>query len=182
MASLNSDPEKTSLCNKIKDVLLGMVRTVFKKRTNLLTFGILLQLLAYTMYYISFKSCSMLYLYVRFTLGWAQEEFITLKIFRKSLGTAILLLLLPLMKKLKFSDANLLIGCNLFQGIGYFLASFSIYHPVFLYLGKDQATRFTVYVEKNIDIKNSHHFFLFIGYVLVPFHYPKYALARSLLR
>ena len=154
MASLNSDPEKTSLCNKIKDVLLGMSKTVFKKRTNMLTFGILLQLLAYTMYYISFKSCSMLYLYVRFTLNWAQEEFITLKIFRKSLGTAILLLLLPLMKKLKFSDANLLIGCNLFQGIGYFLASFSIYHPVFLYLGiEDQ-----VYLYHFSIKSNSKHF------------------------
>ena len=177
MASLNSDPEKTSLCNKIKDVLLGMSKTVFKKRTNMLTFGILLQLLAYTMYYISFKSCSMLYLYVRFTLNWAQEEYITLKIFRKSLGTAILLLLLPLMKKLKFSDANLLIGCNLFQGIGYFLASFSIYHPVFLYLGKDQVNQ--VSISFFYQIQNP---FLFIGYVLVPFHYPKYALARSLLR
>ena len=136
MASLNSDPDKTGKCQQIRDVFLGMGRTVFKKRTNWMTVGILLQLLAYTMYYISFKSCSMLYLYVRKTLGWAQEEFITLKILRKSLGTTILLVLLPLMKKYKFSDANLLIGCNLLQGIGYFCASFSTYNPVFLYLGR----------------------------------------------
>ena len=145
MASLNSDPEKTSLYDKIKDILLGMGRTLFRKRANLLTFGILLQLLAYTMYYISFKSCSMLYLYVRFTLAWKQNEFIFLKIFRKCLGTAILLLLLPLMKKLKFSDANLLIGCNMLQGIGYFLASFATYHTGFLYFGKNQIFTFSFF-------------------------------------
>ena len=150
MASLNSDPEKTSLCDKFKDILLGMGKTLFRKRPNLLTFCIMLQLLAYTMYYISFKSCSMLYLYVRFTLSWKQNEFIFLKIFRKCLGTAILLLLLPLMKKLKFSDANLLIGCNMLQGIGYFLASFSTFHPGFLYFGKDQILIIHSFIQFNL--------------------------------
>ena len=56
---------KQTLRRKAWDLLVGMFRTVFKKRSGWMTACILLQLLAYTMYYISFRECKLWYLYVR---------------------------------------------------------------------------------------------------------------------
>ena len=140
MASLNSDPDKTGKCQQIRDVFLGMGRTVFKKRTNWMTVGILLQLLAYTMYYISFRECKLWYLYVRKTHGWYQEQFITIKVARKLLGIFILMLVLPMLKKFKISDINLLIFFNLLHGIGFFLGSLSMFDSSFLIAGQYSVT------------------------------------------
>ena len=127
--------QKEKLGKKTWDLLVGMFRTVFKRRSGWMTTCILLQLLAYTMYYISFRECKLWYLYVRKTHGWYQEQFITIKVARKVLGIFILLVLLPLLKKFKISDLNLLIAFNFLHGIGFLLGSLSIYSTVFLISG-----------------------------------------------
>ena len=141
-------------CQHFKEVLFGIVHTVLKKRSNWLRTGILLQILAYTIYYISIRSNDILYLYVRKMLGWDQLEFIILKIAMKSIGAINLLLILPYLKISNIPDSSLIIGSNLIQGIGYLIASFSAFSPVFL----------------------------FVGYTLHTAHYPKYSLSRSFLR
>ena len=113
-----------------------MIRTVLKKRSNWMRAAILLQILAYTCYYVSFKAGSIFYLYSRRTLGWGQEEFITFKVLMKTLGIINLLVVLPVLKKCNISDAKLVIGANLVQGIGYFIASLSIFSPIFMFGGK----------------------------------------------
>ena len=57
--------QKQSLGRQSWDLVVGMFRTVFRRRSGWLTACILLQLLAYTMYYISFRECKLWYLYVR---------------------------------------------------------------------------------------------------------------------
>ena len=156
VASEEKDVDHTvyNCWQNLKDILFGMLKTVFKKRPGRLTLCILLQIGAYFMYYISFGSGRFIYKFTRKTLQWTQDEFITLKVARKTLGISILVLLLPLMKRLKFSDVNLLLLFNFLHGLGYFIGSFASYSPWFLYL----------------------------GCALIPFHYPKYSVARSLLR
>ena len=127
---------KESLARKAWDLLVGMFRTVLKRRAGWLRVCILLQLLAYTMYYISFRECKLWYLYVRKTHGWYQEQFITIKVARKVLGIIILMLVLPMLKKFKFSDINLLIAFNFLHGIGFFLGSLSMYTSGFLISGQ----------------------------------------------
>ena len=114
---------------------------------------ILLQIGAYGMYYIAFASGRLWYLYLRKTFGWKQEEFIVLKVVRKSLGISILLLLVPCLKKLKISDTSLLIIFNVLHALGFLVSGCAI---------------------SSLPV-------LCCGVVLVTFHYPKYALARSLL-
>merc|ERR1719195_1046953 len=63
------------------------------------------------------------------------------------------MLLLPALKRLGISDINLLIVCNLLNGLGFLLASLSTFSTPLIY----------------------------VGLILIPFQYPKYALARSLL-
>ena len=133
-----AETEEQSIGSKAWNLLVGMFRTVFKKRSGLMTTCIMLQLLAYTMYYISFRECKLWYLYVRKTHGWYQEQFITIKVARKVLGIIILMLILPMLKKFKFSDINLLIAFNFLHGIGFFLGSLSMYTSGFLISGQYQ--------------------------------------------
>ena len=78
-----------------------------------------------------------MYLFTRTTLGWAMEEYVTLKVVRKSLGIGILMLLLPALKRLGISDINLLIVCNLLNGLGFLLASISMFYMPLIFIGKD---------------------------------------------
>ena len=128
--------EKQNFIRAGWDLLVGMFRTVFKRRSGWMTTCILLQLLAYTMYYISFRECKLWYLYVRKTHGWYQEQFITVKVTRKILGIFILMVVLPLLKKLKIPDINLLIAFNFLHGIGFFLGSLSMFTSGFLISGQ----------------------------------------------
>ena len=134
------EEQKESLSNKAWDLVEGMFKTVFKSRSGMMTPCILLQLLAYTMYYISFRECKLWYLYVRKTHGWYQEQFITIKVARKLLGIFILMLVLPMLKKFKISDINLLIFFNLLHGIGFFLGSLSMFDSSFLIAGQYSVT------------------------------------------
>merc|ERR1719336_512072 len=145
--------QELSKWQEAKEIVLGMAKTVFKKRRHWVTLCILLQIAAYTMYYLSFGSCRLTYLYTRKTLGWQQQEYIALKTLRKSLGIIILMLLIPFLKMFHISDINLLIICNLLNGLGFLLASISMFYMPLI----------------------------FIGTILIPFQFPKYALARSLL-
>ena len=131
-----TEEQKESLSSKAWDLLMGMFKTVFKKRSGLMTTCILLQLLAYTMYYISFRECKLWYLYVRKTHGWYQEQFITIKVVRKLLGIVMLMLVLPLLKRFNISDINLLIIFNFLHGVGFFLGSLSMYSSGFLISGQ----------------------------------------------
>lgn len=131
-----TDEQKESLSSKAWDLLMGMFKTVFKKRSGLMTTCILLQLLAYTMYYISFRECKLWYLYVRKTHGWYQEQFITIKVVRKLLGIVMLMLVLPLLKRFNISDINLLIIFNFLHGVGFFLGSLSMFSSGFLISGQ----------------------------------------------
>ena len=131
-----AETEEQSVGSKAWNLLVGMFRTVFKKRSGLMTTCIMLQLLAYTMYYISFRECKLWYLYVRKTHGWYQEQFITIKVVRKLLGIVMLMLVLPLMKKFKFSDINLLIIFNFLHAVGFFMGSLSMYSSGFLFSGQ----------------------------------------------
>merc|ERR1719150_2537171 len=144
--------QELSKWQEAKEIVLGMAKTVFKKRRHWVTLCILLQIAAYTMYYLSFGSCRLTYLYTRKTLGWQQQEYIALKTLRKSLGIIILMLLIPFLKMFHISDINLLIICNLLNGLGFLLASISMFYMPLI----------------------------FIGTILIPFQFPKYALARSL--
>ena len=132
--------QNQSLGRQSWDLVVGMFRTVFRRRSGWLTACILLQLLAYTMYYISFRECKLWYLYVRKTHGWYQEQFITIKVARKLLGIFILMLVLPMLKKFKISDINLLIFFNLLHGIGFFLGSLSMFDSSFLIAGQYSVT------------------------------------------
>ena len=133
---LETTGEKENLVRAGWDLLVGMFKTVFKKRSGWLRAAILLQLVAYTMYYISFRECKLWYLYVRKTHGWYQEQFITIKVARKLMGILILLVLLPLLKKFKISDLNLLITFNFLHGVGFLLGSLSTYSTGFLISGQ----------------------------------------------
>ena len=133
---LETAEQKQSLARSAWDLLVGMFRTVFKRRSGWMTTCILLQLLAYTMYYISFRECKLWYLYVRKTHGWYQEQFITVKVTRKVLGIFILMVVMPLLKKFKIPDINLLIAFNFLHGIGFFLGSLSMFSSGFLISGQ----------------------------------------------
>ena len=54
----------------------------------------------------------------------------------KTLGIINLLVLLPVLKTFNLPDINLVIGANLIQGIGYFIASLSIFSSGFMLTGK----------------------------------------------
>lgn len=151
-----SDPEEKSLTEKLKSLfnfLIGMFKTVLRKRGGWLRLCIFLQIGAYAMYFIVFSSGRLWYLYLRKQFGWKQDEFIILKVVRKSLGISILLLLVPCLKMLKISDTSMLIIFNILHALGFLISSFS-------------GTSLPL---------------LYCGVVLITFHYPKYALARSLL-
>ena len=75
----------------------------------------------------------------RKTLGWQQQEYIALKTLRKSLGIIILMLLIPFLKMFHISDINLLIICNLLNGLGFLLASISMFYMPLIFIGKDLA-------------------------------------------
>ena len=127
---------QTGKFQQIKDIFFGIEKTLMKKRSNWMRAAIFLQIISYTFYYTSFKAGSIFYLYSRRTLGWGQEEFITFKVLMKTLGIINLLVLLPVLKKFNLSDINLVIGANLIQGTGYFIASLSIFSPGFMLAGK----------------------------------------------
>ena len=120
---------------KMTDILLGMLKTVFKKRARWMTVCLLLQIAAYTMFYISFGSGRFIYLFTRKVLGWTQDEYITLKVMRKSLGIIILIIVLPALKRLKISDVNLLIIFNGLHSLGFLIAACSSVSIVFIFLG-----------------------------------------------
>jgi len=148
--------EEEPLEGKVKrlgNLVVGMFRTILKKRTGWLRLCIMLQISAYGLYYITFPSCRLWYLFLRKLFGWKQEQFIVLKVVRKSLGISILLLLVPCLKKLKISDTTLLIVFNGMHAIGFLLTSFAGSSLPLFYFG--------------------------VG--LIAFHHSKYALARSLL-
>ena len=109
----------------------------------------------------------------RKTLGWQQQEYIALKTLRKSLGIIILMLLIPFLKMFHISDINLLIICNLLNGLGFLLASISMFYMPLIFIGKDSAKKIPHYTLMKT---------LVAGTILIPFQFPKYALARSLLR
>jgi len=138
---------------RFSNLVVGMFKTILKKRAGWLRLCILLQISAYGLYYITFPSCRLWYLFLRKLLGWKQDQFIVLKVVRKSVGIVILLLLVPCLKKLKISDTTLLIAFNAMHAIGFLLTSFAGYSLSLFYLG--------------------------VG--LIAFHHSKYALARSLL-
>ena len=87
---------------------------------------------------------------LRKTHGWYQEQFITIKVARKLLGIFILMLVLPMLKKLKISDINLLIIFNFLHAIGFFLGSLSMYGSGFLLSGEYQKYKY-------LDKKSLHH-------------------------
>ena len=130
-----SEEDNKSKLSKFKEIILGMWQSVFKKRSGCMTYCVILQILAYMLYYVSFGSGRLMYLYVKKTLGWTQDEYITLKVLRKSLGIFILIVLLPFLKKLKISDVNLLILFNLLHGAGFLVGSFSAICPPLIYIG-----------------------------------------------
>ena len=144
--------QKQSFARSGWDLLVGMFRTVFKRRPGWMQLIILLQLLAYTCYYVSFRECKLWYLYVRKTHGWYQEQFITIKVTRKVLGIFILMVVLPLLKKFKISDINLLIAFNFLHGIGFFLGSLSMFTSGFLISGQQQCD-WRLKRSKNVDLK-----------------------------
>ena len=121
---------------QIRDIVFGMVTTVFKMRPHFMTLSIILQIGAFALYYVTFGSSRLEYLFARKSLGWAQEEYITLKIVRKCLGIAILIFVLPLLKRFHISDIKLIIAFNLLHCLGFLVASFSMYIPAFIYIGK----------------------------------------------
>ena len=121
---------------QIRDIVFGMVTTVFKMRPHFMTLSIILQIGAFALYYVTFGSSRLEYLFARKSLGWAQEEYITLKIVRKCLGIAILIFVLPLLKRFHISDIKLIIAFNLLHCLGFLVASFSMYISAFIYIGK----------------------------------------------
>ena len=131
----SGEENNKSKLTKLKEIVLGMWQSVFKKRAGWMTYCVIFQILAYMLYYVSFGSGRLMYLYVKKTLGWSQDEYITLKVLRKSLGIFILIVLLPFLKKLKISDVNLLILFNLLHGAGFLVGSFSALWPPLIYLG-----------------------------------------------
>ena len=124
-----------SKLKKFKEIIFGMWQSVFKKRPGWMTYCVILQILAYTLYYVSFGSGRLMYLYVRKALGWTQDEYISLKVLRKSLGICILIVLMPFLKRLKISDVNLLILFNFLHGAGFLVGSFSAICPPLIYIG-----------------------------------------------
>merc|ERR1719450_310961 len=130
-----------------------MFKTVLRRREGWLRVCIFLQIGSYAMYYICFASGRLWYLFLRKQFGWKQDEFIVLKVVRKTIGISILLLVVPCLKKLKMSDTTMLILFNALHSAGFLLSA----------------------------IAGSSLPVLYSGVVLITFHYPKYALARSLL-
>ena len=135
------------------ELATGMFKTVLRKRDGWIRLCLFLQIGAYATYYVVFASGRLWYLFLRKQFGWKQEEFITLKVVRKTLGIANLLLLVPYLKKLNLSDECLLIIFNILHAAGFLSAV----------------------------LTGSSLVGLFLGVFLMTFHYPKYALARSLL-
>ena len=127
--------ENKSKLKKFKEIIFGMWQSVFKKRPGWMTYCVILQILAYTLYYVSFGSGRLMYLYVRKALGWTQDEYISLKVLRKSLGICILIVLMPFLKRLKISDVNLLILFNFLHGAGFLIGSFAAICPPLIYIG-----------------------------------------------
>ena len=84
------------------------------------------------------------------------------------------MLLIPFLKMFHISDINLLIICNLLNGLGFLLASISMFYMPLIFIGKDS--------EKVLQYTLTKTKTLLAGTILIPFQFPKYALARSLLR
>lgn len=121
---------------RLTDLLLGMWRTLVKKRSGWTRLCILLQVLAYTLYYVAFGGGRLWYLYVSRTHGWTQTNFIVARVVRKSLGITILLVLMPILKRFNISDLNLLIAFNALHGFGFLIGGLSTFSVGFLVTGK----------------------------------------------
>ena len=132
---MNEENKIKSKLKKFKEIIFGMWQSVFKKRPGWMTNCVIFQIMAYTLYYVSFGSGRLMYLYVRKALGWTQDEYISLKVLRKSLGICILIVLMPFLKRLKISDVNLLILFNFLHGAGFLVGSFSAICPPLIYIG-----------------------------------------------
>jgi len=152
-STAEANDQNETLLEKMLDILLGMIKTVFKKRAKWMTLCLLLQIGAYTLFYTSLGSGRFMYLYTRKVFGWTQDDYIVLKVMGKILGINILVFGLPALKHLKISDVNLLILFNGLQSLGFMIAACSSFSEELIYL----------------------------GCILIPFHYPKYAVARSLM-
>ena len=127
--------EQERLLSKLTEISLGIWRTLLKKRLGRLRLCILLQILSYTLYYIAFGGRRLWYLYVKRTHGWNQEQFIAARVGRKSLGITILLIFLPILKRLNISDINLLIAFNALHAAGFLIGCFSKFSVGFLFAG-----------------------------------------------
>ena len=121
---------------RLTDLLLGLWRSLLKKRSGWTRLCILLQILAYTLYYVAFGGGRLWYLYVRKTHGWDQNMFIAARVVRKSLGITILLILMPILKRFNISDLNLLIAFNALHGLGFLVGGLSTFSVGFLLAGK----------------------------------------------
>ena len=127
--------DQDSFVSKVTDLAVGMWRTALRPRPGWLRLCILLQVVAYTMYYISFGSGRLWYLYARKTQGWNQQEFIIARVVRKTVGITILLIVLPFLKRFNISDVNLLIAFNALHGLGFMVGSLSQFSVAFLLAG-----------------------------------------------
>ena len=124
------------LVARLADLLLGMWRTLVKTRPGWTRSCILLQILAYTLYYVAFGGGRLWYLYVRKTHGWDQNKFIAARVVRKSLGITCLLVLVPILKRFNISDINLLIAFNALHGLGFLVGGLSTFSVGFLLAGE----------------------------------------------
>ena len=129
--------QQESLVARLGELLLGMWRTLLKRRPGWTRFCILLQILAYTLYYFAFGGGRLWYLYVRKTHGWDQNKFIAVRVVRKSLGITILLVVMPILKRFNISDLNLLIASNALHGLGFLVGGLSTFSVGFLLSGED---------------------------------------------
>ena len=134
-----TQPTQGSLLTRLSELLLGLWRTLLQRRHGWTRLCILLQLLAYTLYYVAFGGGRLWYLYVRKTHGWDQNMFIAARVVRKSLGISILLILMPILKRFNISDVNLLIAFNALHGLGFLVGSLSTFSVGFLLAGKQNS-------------------------------------------
>ena len=123
----SSEPNTRPGCRAL---LTSVGRAVCRSRPGAGRASLLLQLTAYSLYYVSFGSGRLWYLFLR-TRGWDQERFIALKVVRKGAGI-LLLLAIPAIQRLG-SDLSLLLLSNGVQGAGLLLAACPA--PALLYLG-----------------------------------------------
>ena len=123
---------------KLTGLLLGLWRTLLKKRSGWTRLCILLQVLAFTLYYFAFGGGGLWYIYMRITHGVDKVErmFIAAKVVRKILGITILLILMPILKRFNISDLNLLIVFNALHGLGFLVGGLSTFSVGFLLAGK----------------------------------------------